>query len=45
MTDSQSRTAPNYEEDYQLWDARDREDTRKGKGFVVRMINVNVMYP
>lgn len=29
-----SSRSPVQEEDYQLWDARDREDTRKGKGFM-----------
>ena len=25
------------DDDYELWDPRNREDTRKGKGFVVSM--------
>ena len=32
-----SSPSPVQEEDYQLWDARDREDTRKGKGFMVKI--------
>ena len=35
-----SSRSPVQEEDYQLWDARDREDTRKGKGFMVKIHHI-----
>ena len=30
------------EDDYELWDPRNREDTRKGKGFVVSKVKLIV---
>ena len=53
MSNSRSstpQTAPVYEEDYQLWDANERKDTRRGKTFAVShqifiMIKIEAGFP